>query len=113
MNDTRTSVLGDELGTEDLEAAIVPSFLEKGKERLILFADKSLSFERFKDSVVLDISLFKNVLQSILHTDVHLLVLVVLPTYVVQCRVHSDCHIARQGPWCRGPRNEVCLLTVF
>ena len=62
--------------------------------------------------MVLDHRLLENVLKSILHADVNLLSLVVLPANVVHGGVDGDCHIAGQGPRRRGPSNEVRLLTV-
>ena len=112
VNNASTSVLRDEFGAEDLEAAIGSSFLEEGKQGLILLANKSLTLECVEDGVVLDHCLLEDVLESIFHADVHLLSLVVLPANVVHGRVDGNCHIAGQGPRRCGPGNEVRLLTV-
>ena len=112
VNNASTSVLRDEFSAEDLEAAVGSPFLEEGEQGLILLADESLTLECVEDGVVLDHCLLEDVLESVLHADVHLLCLVVLPANVVHGRVDGDCHIAGQGPRRRGPSNEVRLLTV-
>lgn len=39
VDNARTGVIGDEVGAEDLEAAIVGALLEKVEERLVSFAN--------------------------------------------------------------------------
>ncbi len=89
VNDTCTSVFGDECSSEDLEAAIGSSVFEESKERLVAFANDSLSFECFKDFVALDFALLENIVETALHADVDFLSRCVLPTDVLEIWV--DC----------------------
>ena len=113
MHDTSTGILGNKLGSEDLEAAIGASLLEEAKKRLIALADEGFSLELLKDGVSLDLALLDDVGKTVLHAHVHFRSLVVLPAHVVHCRVNSESQVARQSPWRGCPSDEVCFLTVL
>lgn len=89
VNDTCTSVFGDERSTKDLEAAIGGSVFEESKERLVAFANESLSFECFKDFMALDFALFKDIVETAFHADVDFLGGCVLPAAVLE--IWIDC----------------------
>ena len=113
MHNAGTGVACDEISTDNCEAPLLLHVLEVVEEGNVFLSDECLTWDLFKNFVLLDVSLLEDFLQARFSENIYLLLFLVNNLQIDEFRVDGEGQVAGQGPRGSGPSDDAGVRVLF